>query len=375
MRGYGKRLRLLDPFAGSGTSLVAAARLGHSATGLEVNPFLAFAAGAKCHVGAWAEKGFNRTLERLCSKGRLEIRSPLEGLSTFTQREGASRWLFNRSVARGFSAINSRLDRRIGPYAPLKLALLAAAMECCNATPDGKCLRYRQNWESLGYSSEDLRSSFQRRARIIFDDLNAQPLSRNAVKVRHGDARSLIRRLRSESHDLLVTSPPYLNSFDYTDVYRPEMFLGGFVQNNQELYQVRLRTIRSHVQANWRKPRDIVSPMLVPLLERLVGSERLWDHRIPSMVQAYFEDMQIILREGHRVTRKGGQAWIVVSTSAYDGVEIPVDLIIADIATRQRWSLTSVNVLRGLRASGQHWRHLSPGAKPPLRESLIILHK
>ena len=32
---------------------------------------------------------------------------------------------------------------------------------------------------------------------------------------------------------LCVTSPPYLNSFDYTDIYRPELFLGGFVQSGR----------------------------------------------------------------------------------------------------------------------------------------------
>jgi SAM-dependent methyltransferase len=44
-----KRPRILDPFSGSGTTVVEAARQGCSATGIEVNPFLVDVARAKCH--------------------------------------------------------------------------------------------------------------------------------------------------------------------------------------------------------------------------------------------------------------------------------------------------------------------------------------
>src|SRR6202043_841869 len=53
---------------------------------------------------------------------------------------------------------------------------------------------------------------------------------------------------------LCVTSPPYLNTFDYTDIYRPELFLGKFIQGQQQLYDLRLKTVRSHIQARWEDP-------------------------------------------------------------------------------------------------------------------------
>ena len=113
--------------------------------------------------------------------------------------------------------------------------------------------------------------------------------------------------------------------------------------------------------------------MLPPILSQLKEREdKLWDKRIISMVQAYFSDMADILRECGRVVRPNGQAWIVVSTSAYAGIEIPVDLILADIGCRNGWSLRGVNVLRNIRSSSQHWGNLKAGAKSSLRESLII---
>ena len=70
--------------------------------------------------------------------------------------------------------------------------------------------------------------------------------------------------------------------------------------------------------------------------------------------------------------RRGGQVWLVVSTSAYGGVHIPVDLIVADAANQAGFDLEGVYKLRHLRAAGQQWKQFKIVA-PPLRESLVIL--
>ena len=53
-----RRVRVLDPFVGSGTTMVTAGRAGAAATGIELNPFLAFAASAKCIPNSWKKKSF-----------------------------------------------------------------------------------------------------------------------------------------------------------------------------------------------------------------------------------------------------------------------------------------------------------------------------
>ena len=100
----------------------------------------------------------------------------------------------------------------------------------------------------------------------------------------------------------------------------------------------------------------------------------LWDHRIPLMVQAYFEDMQTLLRCLLQLSERDASLWMVVSTSAYAGVEVPVDLVIAEIGSGVGWSLREVGVLRHLRSSGQHFRGLpEEGASLlRLRESVVI---
>lgn len=62
------------------------------------------------------------------------------------------------------------------------------------------------------------------------------------------------------------------------------------------------------------------------------------------MVQAYFEDMEVILRGLRRRAAANASLWLVVSTSAYAGVEVPVDLILAEIGQRSGWFLREVGV-------------------------------
>jgi hypothetical protein len=101
---------------------------------------------------------------------------------------------------------------------------------------------------------------------------------------------------------------------------------------------------------------------------------RKTDPRLPKMVQAYFEDMEGILVDLKRRALPSASIWLVVSTSAYVGVEVPVDLILAEIGQRAGWFLREVGVLRYLRSSSQHTRLVGDEAlvSVPLRESVMI---
>ena len=173
---------------------------------------------------------------------------------------------------------------------------------------------------------------------------------------------------------MIIFSPPYLNSFDYSDISRPELFLGKFIKDNNELMQLRKKTLRSHVQCKWDSKDSSTSPWLTGIVQKLNDKQdTLWNINIPQMVSSYFYDMEEVLKQSYRIAKRNSQLWFVVSTSAYSGVEIPVDLILADIATAQGWELDSVNALRKLRTSSQCINENQQ--KVRLRESLIICRK
>jgi len=367
---------VLDPFCGSGTSLLAAAGKGAVTIGCEVNPFLAFVTRTKlCVRGSRSLKKHTPLVQRGIGRGK---KSALEGTSTFTASEGRKKWLFNTEVVRSFEGGWTKTSSVPEPTRNLlRLALIGAAMDCCNATQDGKCLRYRKDWEDENFGREEFLERFGARVSQMREDIESARLHPSRSRVHQGDCRQRLSSATIPKFKLCITSPPYLNSFDYSDIYRPEMFLGKFVHNTTELRAVRLRTVRSHVQASWRQPtEDDFGPLYLNSITSLrERKDVLWDHRIPTMVQAYFEDMKNVLRQLKKHAHANAHLWIVVSTSAYAGVEIPVDLIIADIAGKVGWRLKEIGVIRSLRSSGQHFRTIEEDNKGPLqlRESAVVL--
>jgi hypothetical protein len=366
---------VLDPFCGSGTVPLAAAQAGARGVGIEVNPFLAFVSRTKLVTPR--PRSVLRLADRVASASRSGAPSPLERYSTFSSGGGAEKWLFNPPVLRAFeSAWREAAAGKSDERDVVRLALLGAAMDSCNASVDGKCLRYKREWRTLRYGRRRFVDSFMQRVSQMAGDLEAAHVSGKA-RVAEGDSRRDIGRAFQGRFRLCVTSPPYLNSFDYSDVYRPELFLGKFVATTEELRGLRFRTLRSHVQVDWPRP---VLDDFGPLYRDCIGRLRdvpspLWDRRIPKMVQAYFEDMRTVLAHLRKRAHAGAKLWIVVSTSAYGGIEIPVDLILAEVGCRAGWYLREVGVLRYLRTAGQHWSKWQgrESEKPRLRESVIIL--
>ena len=91
-------LTIVDPF-GTGTTALTAALLGHNVISMEVNPFCSFAARVKCSRGIWRTSQFRRAIVAIVQHGRASTQTSLhESFSTFSEKPGATKWLFNRAV-------------------------------------------------------------------------------------------------------------------------------------------------------------------------------------------------------------------------------------------------------------------------------------
>ncbi|MDL2256954.1 site-specific DNA-methyltransferase [Bacteroidales bacterium OttesenSCG-928-I14] len=361
---------ILDPFNGSGTTTLTASLNGYKSIGIEVNPFTSFLSSAK--IGNSNLRKLKNAINIICDNIIQGENSKLKGFSTFSKTENIDKWLFNDGVldafCGGFNAankLNSESAKQL-----IKLALISSAMQNCNATRDGKCLRYRDNWESHHYNDESFLHSFIANMDIILEDIEQEPIEEKP-NIITGDARVILSSSNTAKFNLCITSPPYLNTFDYTDIYRPELFLGQFINSKDELYNLRLRTVRSHIQAKWKEPKLFnFGELYKQSINHIYNHEdELMHKRIPMMVQAYFEDMLCVLNKLRAKAEKNAQLWFVVSNSAYANKEIPVDLIIADISRLANWKLKEVGVLREIkRRKTKHSPDIST-----LRESVIIL--
>lgn len=364
---------ILDPFNGSGTTTLTAAALGFDSVGIEVNPFTSFLSNSKTKDAAIID--FDHWSDKILSAVKKGRESPLKGFSTFSQTKELSKWLFNDEVLSSFEGGWKKCDevKSYNLSSLLRLALISSAMQNCNAKRDGKCLRYRPTWIENGFDKATYHDALEAKLIQIKDDFVNEPLGKKP-KIIRGDSRNLLTTYPNEfKFRLCITSPPYLNTFDYTDIYRPELFLGRFIRSNQEMYKLRLQTIRSHIQAKWKEPeKSDFGPLYQEAIRHVKGNmDKVMDKRIPSMIQAYFEDISGILRSLRQVASNGAQLWLIVSNSAYADKQIPVDLIIGDIGANCGWYLKDIAVLENIRK--RKTRH-SPNIDT-LRESVVIFSR
>lgn len=362
---------IIDPFNGSGTTTLTSSLLGFKSIGIEVNPFTSFLADAKIkNIDCSDLNKIKSNLLRAVDKGS---KSPLLEFSTFSKKENLDKWLFNDSILNSFEG-GWQFSNSIPGYnlrKLIRLALISSAMKNGNAKRDGKCFRYQNNWNKNNFNKDSFLESLIINLNDIYNDIQNVPINVKS-KILKGDCREILSSSNElKDFKLCVTSPPYLNTFDYTDIYRPELYLGKFVNGLQKLYDLRLETIRSHIQAMWVKPtkNDFGLLFQQTMKHILDNKESLMHKNIPMMIQAYFEDMLHILTLLKAKAAKEAQIWLVVSNSAYAGLEVPVDLIIGDIATKAGWYLKEIGVLRYVKK--RKTRH-SPEIKE-LRESVIIL--
>ena len=365
---------ILDPFNGSGTVTLTSAIRGIPSVGVEVNPFTAFIARTKSHTVVAEELDALSRLMVESIKNDSQTISRWIGISTFTENKDIKKWLFNRPVADAYESgfrfmegVNSTGIKDI-----LKLALISSLMANGNARRDGKCFKYKKGWQTNGFNKSSFVESLSDNLKICIEDVTTTDVKTKPLIVCE-DSRSFLNTDDGNTYSLCITSPPYLNTFDYSDIYRPELFMGGFIPNSEELYRLRLRTVRSHVQALWPTPtdQDFGSEYSSVMAYLLSHQDMLMSKRIPLMVQAYFEDMKEIMQKLWVKMKNGGQVWIVVSTSAYAGMEIPVDTIIGDIGTAAGFTLNEIKKLRDIRKR----KTKNSGSIDLLRESLIKLVK
>lgn len=364
-----RRGRLLDPFLGSGTTAVEGTRLGHDVHGVESNPFMAFLAKVKTRDYSRVKNLEAIALRCLANRDREEAFALPNG-TTLVERPGLRKWLLNKSVARRFEQLRTAVARveNVPARDLLLLALMSSMENVANARKDGKCWRYKRDWDKLGYDAAALGEAFAAQVIRFAQDIGLSPKLSGRSTIVRADARKRMTYSKTDTtYDGLFTSPPYLNSFDYTDIYRPELLLLKKARNASELRRLRFSTLRSHVQVAWRPSAPLEIPLLQDRIREISGAD-LWCGRIPEMINAYFVDLDLVVEQCARRLSAGANAGFVVAESAYCGVVIPVGLVLAEILERRGFAMRKTVVFRNNLGNGNHQKVSSER----LREVLVL---
>ncbi len=362
---------LVDPFGGSGTSALAAQFLGVKPTTIEVNPFLADLIESKIALYQLetASRWFGQVVEAAARAPAVTV--PFPGApATFVEPGLNGRFVFSTQVAQRLAAYRDAILKVDDPlYQRLFRVILASvAIPVSNVVISGKGRRYRKGGGSRRCDSRLVDRLFADGVLAAFFDIRRYETRRcRDYTVLRGDARLLTCSI--EQVDVAVFSPPYPNSFDYTDVYNVELWILGYLTDSASNRALREATLRSHVQIK----RDMSgeassSPALVKSVENLrrVRSQ-LWNPHIPEMVGAYADDMRSVLRALQTRLRPGGRLYMAVGDSRYAGVDVPVAKILVEEAPALGFGVIKAERFRSMRASPQQ------GGLRQLPESMIVL--
>jgi hypothetical protein len=340
-------------------------------TTIEVNPFLCDLIAAKLtkHDLKALQCDYLRVLEH-SRIAKVNVQALMSGApDTMVEPGRDGRWIFSRDVANRILALRTTIDcLATGSHRiVLRVALGSILVSVSNVVVNGKGRKYRKGWKGRQKTGFDVDAGFRASFLEIYTDLSRfaeRPM--HEYSLHQGDSRQCISE--SDPVDLVIFSPPYPNSFDYTDIYNVELWMLGYLRSRHDNTTLRNQTVRSHVQVK----RDFDAGNLCSAeLRRAYRAlcrrrSELWDEDIADMVQAYFADMATILEKVRAKLRVGGRAFLAVGNSKYAGVVIDTPKILAELAPSLGLRCVSSKSIRSMRASAQQ------GGRKELHESLIV---
>ena len=206
---------------------------------------------------------------------------------------------------------------------------------------------------------EDTKKVKIERKPIIYHGNNLQILSQGSFEKKYKNKISLC-----------VFSPPYANCFDYTEVYKTELWFGDFVKEYKDLKKLRNKTLSSHLNKTFSDVKILKE--IIPYIDK-IKIKKLWSKKIIDMLINYFYEMNVLLSKLNTLIHKKGKCVIVVGNSSYGNVAIPTDEILKKLARKNGFKNNYIIQARKLGTSSQQYKKIDN--LNMLRESLVVLSK
>lgn len=361
---------IMDPFVGSGTTLLAANEMKLDSYGFEVNPFSYFL--TKCKTQIYKKKEieeFENKILLIVDKNNLDNEYELPKLSISSK-------VFEKNIETYMMNVKKRIDdiHNEKVRSLFLIGWLSAIEIFSNYRKSGNGLKIRKNKIKIEQSIEDVNKYLKDKYLQILTDIKNSKIE-TKVNVINDSSLQIDKYIEDNTISGIIYSPPYANCFDYTEIYKLELWFGNFVEEYSDLKKLRNKTIRSHLNSLLDENKFSIehSEVLNRQIEKL-SEKKLWDKKIPTMLKNYFNDMFKIIDYSYLKLKKDGFCAIVVGNSCYGGVIIPSDLILAKYASEKGFYVDKIDVYRYIIPSSQQYKDVL-NEKKFLRESVICLVK
>lgn len=386
---------ILDPFMGSGSTLLSAEKLGLNGIGFEVNPFSFFLSEMKLYD--YSEEEIKQF--KICYKNVLE-KSMTSDKEYKLPKLSTSEKVFNEDIRKYYMTIkkmfmSDNISEKVRKL--MLLGWLACLENISNYRKAGNGLKikkykkpriitkqdvYIQLLNQYENMHKDIKNKKSKNLKgcqqisLLNDEVALDCDNRETVNNIYNDScLNMKKYVKENSVSGIIFSPPYANCFDYTEIYKLELWFGDFVSDYSDLKKLRTKSLHSHLNGNMSldeielKSNDLLDNILLQL-----DTKELWDKRIPNMIRLYFNDMYNLLDLCYDALEEEGFCSIIVGNSAYGGIIIPTDLLLADYAKQKGFTVDKIEVDRYIITSSQQYE-ITKENKRFLRESVICLRK
>ena len=335
----GRRLNILDPFAGVGTTLVEAVWNGHCATGFEINPYAALACKLKSRAATYDLAKLASAMDRFDDHAD----------------EGAERDPDPRSVAPPL------FKSRVPFFSP---SIERQVLACMDFIRDEEAewvralFRLALGSVMVGFSNYSYEPSLGTRAgagKPNIDHADVFGIVRGKIKDIHQDIAAFQRvvsgfdhrpeatvhthsylgngdRVPAGSVDLVITSPPYLNNYHYIRNTRPQLYWLGLVDDPKEVKKIERasfgqfwQTVRAGAEVPLEQQVDGLAERLDTLRGRNADRGAYGGPGWANYAATYFNDCGRFCRVTRPLMRAAGRLFVVIGNSILQGVEFKTD--------------------------------------------------
>lgn len=343
---YEKNGRVLDPFCGSGTTALCAARLGLPSATTDINPFLVWLAAAKTRQYSLAEIEATReaTDLLLSGLGRLWEPVPAPPIHKIERWWSATSLDFLKGLKGGIDCIDTSPSARN----LLLIAFCRTLIQLSNAAFNHQSMSFKEA-DSEADLAVDRKAVFRSAVELILESCAEEIRGETAVHLQ--DAR-LLSPDRLGTFDLVITSPPYANRMSYIRELRPYMYWLGYLKEAREAGELDWQAIggtwgvATSRLNDWSSVDDYRSEHLTSVVYAISQAENKHAEVLSRYVHKYCEDIFAHLSTLSTVLNRGARVHYIIGNSTFYGTLVKVEEIYADMMRKVGFTEIDIRAIR-----------------------------